>query len=178
MCGYTRSGDDGLTNLLGAGQIPKHDIRIETMGSIDEANAILGVARSICASTEVKDILYRIQQDLSIVMGEIASSKSEIKQDKMIDSSRIDWLEMKIEEFSRQVNPPEGFIIPGDSFSGAMLDLARTAVRRAERQLVRLKDSGYLGNEFLLKYINRLSSLCFVLELSEDQTTVQNHSTE
>lgn len=166
---YTRSGDEGFTSLLGGEHVSKNDIRIEANGTIDEINAIIGVARNICKKKEIQEILLRIQHDLSIIMGEIASTGELVGSKEVIDSSRIDWLEEQIGFFSTRVESPDGFIIPGDSLPSAVLDVVRTSVRRAERQVVILKHSGYLGNEFLLKYLNRLSSLCFVMELQEIQ---------
>ncbi|MCJ7625811.1 MAG: cob(I)yrinic acid a,c-diamide adenosyltransferase [Anaerolineaceae bacterium] len=166
---YTRSGDDGLTSLIGGEQVPKSDIRVEMNGTLDEINSIIGVARNICKRKETQEILLRIQQDLSIIMGEIASTGGLAKSKEGIDSSTIDWVEEQIEHYSAQVEPSDGFIIPGDSLPSAVLDVVRTFVRRAERQVVILKQSGYLRNEFLLKYLNRLSSLCYVIELHEIQ---------
>ena len=166
---YTRSGDDGFTTLPGGEQVSKNDIRVETNGTIDEINAIVGVARNVCKTEEIQETLLRIQHDLSIIMGEIASSGDPAESNNVIDLSRIEWLEEQIEFYSIQVESPEGFIIPGDSLPSAFLDVVRTFVRRAERQVVILKQSGYLKNELLLNYLNRLSSLCFVLELHEIQ---------
>ena len=166
---YTRQGDDGSTGMLGSGRISKSDARIEALGAIDEANAALGVARSLCRSPEAAACLVIIQRDLYGIMAEVASSPENVERFRTIGAERVNWLEEQTDLLSQVVDLPREFIVPGDSLAGAALDLARAVVRRAERRLVGLSETGLLSNQSLLVYLNRLSSFCFVLELRENQ---------
>lgn len=166
---YTRQGDDGYTGLLGAGRVPKHDPRPEAYGSIDEASAALGVARSWARSKDTQATLVAVQRDLYHLMAEVAAAPDHAERFRRIDGGRVEWLEAKTEEFAGRVELPKEFVVFGDSQAGAALDLARTIVRRAERRVAWLVHQGELSNRELLRYLNRLSSLCFVLALWEDR---------
>ena len=166
---YTRQGDDGYTGLLGAGRVPKHAPRPEAYGSIDEASAALGVARSLARSKETQATLVVVQRDLYHLMAEVAAAPEQAERFRKIDDRRLQWLEAKSEEFAARVDVPKEFIVFGDAQAGAALDLARTIVRRAERKVAWLAHHGELSNPDLLRYLNRLSSLCFVLELLENK---------
>lgn len=166
---YTRTGDDGSTGLLGDERVPKYHPRIEAVGSIDEASAAIGAARSICKREGVNLLLQTVQRDLYNIMAEIAASKENAPRFRNIDASRVSWLEGETDRISAQIQFPEGFILPGDTPASGLLALARTIVRRAERGVARLLDEGELENNELQRYLNRLSSLCFALELGENQ---------
>jgi cob(I)alamin adenosyltransferase len=163
------TGDDGKTGLLGEYRLPKYHPRLETLGDLDEASAALGFARSLCQAPQIGGLLVEIQRDLYTVMTEIASTPENIQHLRTLERSRIDWLESQSETILASVSLPTGFILPGDSPSGAALDMARTIVRRSERQVADLLDQGDLKNRILLQYLNRLSSLCFLMELLENQ---------
>ncbi len=165
---YTRHGDDGTTGLLGGGRVPKHHPRIEALGAIDEANATLGLARALAQSPQTGEILLEAQRDLYNLMAEVAATPENAQRFRAIDVARVTWLEERIEAIGEAVGAPEEFIVPGDTPSGAALALARTVVRRAERRLSVLLAQGEVTNAELLRYLNRLSSLCFVLELLEN----------
>lgn len=167
---YTRTGDDGYTGLLGKGRVPKYHPQTEATGTIDEANAALGMARAACKTDQAAEILLAVQIDLYNLMAEVSTSRENAARFRTIDENRITWLENKIEQVSALVEVPNEFIVPGDSTSSAALDLARTIVRRAERRVAELVHNGTIENILLLKYLNRLSSLCFVLELLEIKT--------
>ncbi len=166
---YTRRGDDGTTGILGGGRVPKNHPRPEAVGAIDEANAALGVARSACQTPQSKTILLNIQRDLYLLMSEVASAPEHAEKFKFNGEEKVQWLEDQIESLSQIVQTPKEFIIPGDTPASAALDLARTIVRRAERRASSLYHSGALENRHILAYLNRLSSLCFILELLETQ---------
>ena len=174
---YTKSGDDGYTSLLGKGRIPKHDPRIETVGVIDEANAAIALARTLSLSSQTSFLLLEVQKDLYHIMSEVAATPENVSHFRKITAERVKWLEDQIDEISSQVNIPAEFIIPGDSKAGAAMDLARTIVRRAERQLAQLLHLKKFDNFELLHYMNRLSSLCFVLELLENQAAGRDSTT-
>jgi cob(I)alamin adenosyltransferase len=174
---YTKTGDDGYTSLLGEGRAPKYDRRIETVGVIDEANAAIALARALSKSPETPHILLAVQKDLYHLMSEVAATPENAARFRLITAESVHWLESQIDIISSKVTIPDEFIIPGDSTAGAALDLARTIVRRAERHLARLIHSKMLENLEILHYINRLSSLCFILELLENQAADNLHPT-
>ena len=166
---YTRTGDDGATGLLGDERVPKYHPRIEAIGSIDEASAAIGAARAICKREGVNLLLQVVQRDLYGIMAEVAASKANASHFRSIDSARVTWLEEEIDRISSGMQFPKAFILPGDTPASGLLALARTIVRRAERRVIRLMDDGELENIELQRYLNRLSSLCFALELGENQ---------
>jgi cob(I)alamin adenosyltransferase len=166
---YTRMGDDGYTGLLREGRIPKNHPIPEAMGSLDEASAALGVARVACQGDASAVIILSVQRDLYSIMAEIAASPEHAVQFRKLNAERLSWLEAQVDQISAQVTLPKDFIVPGDSPAGAALAVARTIVRRAERQVVGLVHTKVVENSELLRYLNRLSSLCFVLELFENQ---------
>lgn len=170
MTFYTSKGDDGTTNLLGEGRVAKHHARIEAIGTLDESTAALGLARAQCADSHSSGILIQAQRDLYRLMAEVAATPENAEQFRFIDSARVAWLEEQTDALSKLVEMPKEFILPGDSLAGAALSLARTIIRRAERRVVELFDTGEITNPDLQRYLNRLSSLCFVLELLENQT--------
>jgi cob(I)alamin adenosyltransferase len=166
---YTRTGDDGYTGLLGEGRVPKYHSTPEAVGTIDEATAALGMARANCQTTDGAALLLAVQRDLYHLMAEVAATPENAPRFRKIDAGRVAWLEQQIDCYSERVELPKEFIVPGDSPGGAALAFARTVVRRAERRVVQLYHDQTIQNPQLLQYLNRLSSLCFVLELYENQ---------
>jgi len=172
---YTRSGDDGQTGILGEGRLPKYHPRMETLGALDEASAAIGLARALARSERTGNLLPEIQRDLYALMTETAATPENAGRFQKLKEERLRWLEEQTDDIEATVQLPKEFILPGASVSGAALSLARTIVRRAERRMAELLDTGELDNPVLLQYLNRLSSLCFVLELHENQ--VAGHET-
>ncbi len=166
---YTTKGDDGTTGLLGEGRVPKYHGRIEALGALDEASAALGLARAHCAAAQSAPILLEAQRDLYKLMAEVAATPANAERFRHIDAARVRWLEEIIGALSQNMETPKEFILPGDTPGGAALSLARAVVRRAERRVVLLYDEGEITNPELQRYLNRLSSLCFALELHENQ---------
>lgn len=167
---YTRTGDEGTTGLLGEGRVPKFDLRIEALGALDEATAALGLARSLVTAPAVAPLLLEAQRDLYHLMAEVGATPENAAKFRKIDENRVRWLEEQTDAIENVVEVPNEFIIPGETQSSAALSLARTMVRRAERRVVELLHAEGLGNLALIAYLNRLSSLCFVLELLENQS--------
>jgi cob(I)alamin adenosyltransferase len=165
---YTRGGDDGTTGLLGKGRVPKSDSRIEALGTLDEASAALGLARASARDERCGPLLLQAQRDLYRLMAEVASTPENASQFEF-DAARVQWLEAQIDGLEKTVQMPDEFIIPGDSAGGAAVSVARAVVRRAERRLVELAGNQQIVNPALQQYMNRLSSLLFVLELIENQ---------
>jgi cob(I)alamin adenosyltransferase len=166
---FTGTGDDGFTGILGEGRVPKYHPRPEAVGTIDEATAALGVARATCQADEINSILITVQRDLYNIMAEISATPEMAPSFRVIGEQHVSWLESQADQLSGVVQMPNNFILPGDSPGGAALDMARTIVRRAERLVAQLLHSGEIENPDLLRYLNRLSSLCFVLELLENR---------
>jgi cob(I)alamin adenosyltransferase len=110
-------------------------------------------------------------------MAEVATTAEGAERFRTIDANHVEWLEVQIEKFGSDFDVPRGFVLGGDTTPGAALDLARTVVRRAERMVAELQDKGELSNPYLLQYLNRLSSLCFVLLLWEDHEGGVDHTT-
>lgn len=166
---YTGKGDSGYTGILGEGRLPKYHDRIEAIGAIDEASAALGLARSQSVAPGVNDSLVRIQRDLYHIMAEIAAAPENALKFRLIDENKVKWLENQVELFGAEVEMPQDFIVPGDSRSGAAFAVARTVIRKAERRVASILHAELIDNRDLLRYMNRLSSLCFVLELLENR---------
>ena len=162
----TRSGDDGTTTLLGAGRISKSDARIIILGDVDEASSFIGLARAEAAGTasggDIAELLIALQRLLYRVMGDVAMP-GEANQVGVAD---LEYLEEALETWRGRTEIPNEFIIPGESRLGALLDVARSVVRRAERSLVA---AGYAEEHpHALKSVNRLSDLLFVVARNAD----------
>ncbi len=170
---YTRAGDEGYTGLLGEGRVPKFDLRIEALGALDEATAALGLARASTKVAQSAALILETQRDLYRLMAEVSATPENAATFRSMDAARVQWLEAQTDQLGELVPMPKEFIIPGENPSSAALALARTVVRRAERRVVELFQQGGLENLHLLAYLNRLSSLCFMLELLENQQAGQ-----
>lgn len=111
-----------------------------------------------------------------MLMAEVAATPDNVDKFHFITAERVAWLEEQTNALSKQVEMPKQFILPGDSLAGAALSMARTIIRRAERRVVELYDLGEIANSDPQRYLNRLSSLCFVLELLENQSAGKSTS--
>jgi cob(I)alamin adenosyltransferase len=165
---YTRAGDDGTTGVLGENRLPKYHPRMETLGVLDEASAALGLARAQSNVPQTGNLLKDVQRDLYSIMAEVAATPENARLFQIMAPRRVQWLESQVDAIVAMAPIPTEFILPGDSLPGAALDLARTIVRRAERRVAELLDIGEIENRVLLLYLNRLSSLCFALEVFEN----------
>ena len=177
---YTRKGDDGSTSLWYGGRVAKHDARTEAYGSVDEANSALGVARALCRSRKHRDLgsdLLQLQQDLFVAGAELATAPeaSERLEDGVsrITDGMVEALEVDIDRYMRQVDLPPQFVIPGGTGLSAALDVARTAIRRAERRVVALRDSDGLASDTVLRFLNRASDLAFAMARFADEPNPQ-----
>ena len=160
-------GDDGTTGTLGKTRLPKYHLRIETLGCLDEASASLGMVRAACSDNLVNGMLKAIQHDLYLIMTEAAIPPGEPINFSILEKDRVEWLESQNNALASRLPEIHEFIFPGDSLYGASLALARTIIRRAERRMVELISSEGSDGNLPIKYLNRLSSLCFSLELQE-----------
>jgi cob(I)alamin adenosyltransferase len=166
---YTRKGDDGTTSLWYGGRVGKNDARTEAYGSIDEAGAALGVARSLCGPDEgelAADIL-RVQGELFVAGAELATApdaEGRLQEGiSRIDDGMVEALEPVIDRYMDRVDLPPKFVITGGTTLSAQLDVARTVIRRAERRVVALRDGGGLASDAVLRYLNRASDLAFAM---------------
>jgi cob(I)alamin adenosyltransferase len=166
---YTKTGDTGKTGLFKGTRVPKHDLRVEAYGNVDECNAILGVCLNHVQSNEIKQILSKIQNDLFEVGADLATPP-QIDQDTQwrIDEQMTLYLETNIDHFESNLPALVNFILPGGSSGGAHLHYARTVCRRAERSVTRLAEQQPINPE-TIRYLNRLSDLLFVLARAENQ---------
>jgi cob(I)alamin adenosyltransferase len=163
---YTRTGDEGETSLLGGRRVRKDDSRIEAIGSIDETNAALGLARvelqrSVAVSPGMDDLLASVQHRLFDLGAELAAGGDATTRAVVIADTDVAALESAIDQWEATLSPLRAFILPGGSAAAAQLHHARCVCRRAERRIVQLAD-GLEGNAGL-RYVNRLGDLLFVL---------------
>lgn len=168
---YTRKGDDGNTTLFGGGRVAKHHPQPETFGAIDEASSVLGLARALAAAPKTNAFVQEIQQRLYLIMAELAVAEGkDVPQEFITTADATDRLEAIAAELETEVPPPAAFVIPGETPAAGALDVARTVVRRAEREVSRLRDSGYVVNPAILRYLNRASSVLYDLARYEEHT--------
>jgi cob(I)alamin adenosyltransferase len=163
---YTRTGDDGSTGLVDGSRVSKASHRPEVMGSVDEANAAIGLAR-LSASDATDAILSRIQNDLFDLGADVATPEG-VEGALRIVAAQVEWLETQIDAANDMLEPLKSFILPAGTASATHLHLARTIVRRAER------DAVAAGEEISAParhYLNRLSDLLFVLARVENAAT-------
>jgi len=176
---YTKKGDTGTTGLLfGGDRVSKADLRTDAYGTTDEAVSALGLARaSIGSETDrveavLSTLTLRLQRELFVVGAELATHPD--RRERLTDgvsrvtAEMVTALEAEIDELETLVEQPKEFVVPGESMTGAALDLARTTVRRAERRAVGLADAGGLTDSQVVPYLNRLADLLFVMARAAD----------
>jgi cob(I)alamin adenosyltransferase len=162
---YTRGGDGGETSLGDGARVPKHDLRVAAFGTVDEANAVLGIARLHSVDRPDLDaMLARIQNDLFDLGADLCTPEHpDPKHPPLrIVQAQVDRLEQEIDTLNAELAPLTSFVLPGGTPLAAQLHLARTVVRRAERLMTELAGLETVG-ETALKYVNRLSDHLFVL---------------
>lgn len=170
---YTKKGDDGTTGLLYGGRVRKDDVLPEAYGAVDEAQAVLGVARARGrANTELDVLLTRLERDLYVLMAELATApenRSKLTPSKTcVSQDMVDGLEGLIDDLSARFEPPTEFVVPGEHEVAAHLDLARTVVRRAERRSLHAAEPPSL----VVPYLNRLSDLLWTMARWQEGTSL------
>jgi cob(I)alamin adenosyltransferase len=157
---YTRGGDSGETSLVGGARVSKASPRVDSYGDVDELNSLLGLARAKLLDPEIDNSIGVIQNDLFTVSADLASpSTVEVPR---VSESLVTALEAMSDHYNAELGPLKEFILPGGSEAGAVLHLARTVARRAERRAVGLAGLEDLNPQVIV-YLNRLSDLLFIL---------------
>ena len=169
---YTRKGDDGTTGLWYGGRVPKSHGRPEAYGSLDEAAAALGLARAAIEDPDLHADVLRVQNELFVAGAELATAPeaSGRLEDGIsrVTEGMVERTEEDIDRYMARVDLPPKFVIPGGSEVSARLDVARTALRRAERRVVGLRDSGESAPDTLIRFLNRASDLLFAMARYSD----------
>ena len=161
----TKTGDQGETSLMYGRRLPKNNPRSEAYGAVDELSAALGLARASCDDKFVTEQIFAAQKDLINVMGELSTlpeDRQRYGKDgfQIVDAKMIDRVGAVIVDLEKDKSLyPKDWVIPGENFASAALDLARTICRRAERRVAALNDP----NPEILRYLNRLSDFCWIL---------------
>ena len=158
---YTGIGDDGKTYVIGGKRIPKSSPRVEAYGNIDELNSVIGICISFIEDNDVRDTLMSIQNELFIVGADLADPDMKSSTPR-IDKDDVKKMERIIDMYEKEAGSLNYFILPTGSKEAALLHFARTVARRAERSIVELSEHEEM-NRVLISYMNRLSSLLFVL---------------
>lgn len=167
---YTKTGDKGETSLIGGTRVPKHHIRIESYGTVDELNSYIGLIRDQNIDEQSKTVLIEIQDRLFTIGSSLASDpeKSKMKIPDLKEED-ITFLEKEIDKMDELLPEMKSFVLPGGHTTVSFCHIARCVCRRAERLTIQLSENDYV-NELVIKYLNRLSDYLFVLsrKLSQD----------
>ena len=157
---YSGLGDRGRTHILRLADLSKNDLIMEAIGTLDEASAFFSLAAMHIRDQEMKALIQPIQDDLHLIMAEVAGDKK-----NRLSSQRITWLEENINYWGRELEPSREFISDWKDSASALLNVTRTVVRRAERKNVACFEKKKINNPDIPRYLNRLSSLVYVLQL-------------
>ena len=164
---YTKTGDDGTTGLLYGGRVPKDDLVTEAYGTTDEAVALLGLARALTQDAAMQADLLALQRELFVVGADLATNPRERKklepEVSLVTDRMVKRLERRIDDLVEERPLPQVFIVPGANGASAAIDMARSVIRRAERDVVALEHAQREVNPAVRHYLNRLSDLLFVL---------------
>ena len=162
---YTRTGDQGETSLVGGQRVSKCCDRLESYGTVDELNSHIGLLITKCADTTDKKFLQEVQVKLFVLGGYLATDNAvtPIREGNTVTAEMVEGLEKEIDRLQLLLPPLRLFVIPGGTSAAAQAHICRTVCRRAERMILRLKESGAIVDEQVISYINRLSDYLFVL---------------
>jgi cob(I)alamin adenosyltransferase len=171
----TKRGDTGETSLAGAVRVSKGHVRVEAYGTVDELNSFMGLARVITDDADVKELVKRLQRELFTVGSALATAPTGRKKEPPVTSEMVDALTAQVHRIETTEGILADWSLPGEHPASAAFDVARTVCRRAERQVVRLIESGDPVNPQILAYLNRLSDLLWLLgRLIEQQAGVDS----
>ncbi|MHC1741608.1 MAG: cob(I)yrinic acid a,c-diamide adenosyltransferase [Syntrophobacteraceae bacterium] len=172
----TKKGDAGKTSLLSGERVSKTDIRLEVGGNLDESNAALGLAKSLTTHQQIRAIIATLQSHLLMLGSEISCIDPSMFG-KRIEEEQILQLEGWIEDLQKEAPLPRRFVDPGGNPVSAAIDLARAIMRRTERSMILMGESGFPLRQELLSYVNRLSFLVFVLARYAE-ATIESEASE
>ncbi len=167
---YTKTGDKGQTSLIGGTRVPKHHIRIESYGTIDELNSYIGLIRDQQIDENSKQILLEIQDRLFTIGSSLASDPEKSKMEiPGLKEEDITFLEQEIDKMNERLPEMHSFILPGGHTTVSFCHIARCVCRRAERLTIQLSENSFV-HDLVIKYLNRLSDYLFILsrKLSQD----------
>lgn len=167
---YTRTGDSGQTSLFSGERVYKDHLRVEAYGTLDELNSVLGLAACYCRDDRLLSIVGQLQKELFVAGADLSNCNLQ-KSDYRIREENWKTLEVIIDELTSRLPKLKDFILPGGSSGAALLHVARTTCRRAERLIVRLHNQREEINPALLVYVNRLSDLFFTMARYENMST-------
>ena len=171
---YTKTGDKGSTSLGDGSRVSKDSLRVETYGTIDEANSIIGIVRTHTKTSELitlDNFLGSIQNELFDLGAELSTPQKSDHNSLSIVEKQVDRIEQEIDQLNINLEPLRSFVLPGGTSASSYLHLARTVIRRAERLMVQLSlTENNSVSAIALKYVNRLSDLCFVAARYANQT--------
>ncbi len=159
----TKQGDRGQTGLIGGITVSKSHIRVDALGHIDELSACIGLARAICQDVEIKDILKQIQRELFVVNSSLAAPPDSQKKKAIVSNDMVETLTKQVEQIENIPSIVMGWAVAGEYLESAYLEVARTVCRRAERQVVKMKEEGEKFDLPVIAYLNRLSDLLWLL---------------
>lgn len=168
---YTKTGDQGETGLFGGERVSKHSTRLDAYGTVDELNSFIGYTITEVISNDIKSLLTDVQQKLFVVGSDLATPQTEKNQKLKITRTPDHYIsetEKLIDNYESQLEELKNFILPGGSKGAALLHICRTIARRAEREIVALKNTEEIGNNIII-FLNRLSDLFFVLSRFENK---------
>jgi cob(I)alamin adenosyltransferase len=161
---YTKSGDKGTTGLIGGTRVMKNDIRLDAYGTVDELNSWVGVLRSYIEEDDLKELIVTVQNQLFVIGSYLATdpAASDFRSDIKLKEVRITELENMMDKLEEELPPLKDFILPGGHPATGFCHVARTVCRRAERKVIELSAEHEI-NDWIIRYINRLSDFLFVL---------------
>jgi cob(I)alamin adenosyltransferase len=172
----TRTGDQGTTAIMYGRRVSKSDPRVEAYGTVDELNAALGLARASATRDVLRGHLLAIQKDLVVLMGELATAGADLPRytadgHELVSPALTQKLDSLVKEIEARCPDTRGWATPGGTLNAAALDVARTVCRRAERRVVALQEAGQLPNAEIIKFLNRLADLLWLMARWEETTS-------
>jgi cob(I)alamin adenosyltransferase len=170
----TKTGDAGETSLMYGRRVPKTDARVDAYGCVDELNAALGLARAMAGNPFLAEQILAVQQDLVILMGELATAAEDSERYlkdgfQQTSAAMTDRLTSVVDDLENSLGKFKHWSVPGKTMGSAILDLARTVCRRAERRVAALMGTDSKFNSEILRYLNRLSDVCWLLARYAEQ---------
>jgi cob(I)alamin adenosyltransferase len=178
----TKTGDEGETSLMYGRRVPKTDARVDAYGSVDELNSALGLARASANNPFLEEQVFAVQKELVVVMGELATAAEDLDRYikdgfQLTNAAMTDRLTAAVDDLEgNKLGKFKHWSVPGKNMSSATLELARTVCRRAERRVAALMEADGKFNREILRYLNRLSDLCWLLARYAEHSKEQSET--